>query len=88
MCHTPTNSPHCASPAIRYCRTPILLRGCRWRTWNRFFVKSLRRVLDQIRDEALREDADRFSCQTAQHCRRHMDFNKAVLAQVSGQRAT
>ena len=25
-----------------------------------FFVKSLRRVMDQIRDEALREDADRF----------------------------
>ena len=32
-----------------------------------FFVKSLRRVLDQIRDEALREDADRFSLQEAQH---------------------
>jgi len=45
-----------------------------------FFVKSLRRVMDQIRDEALREDADRFSRQEAQHYRRHMDFNKAVLA--------
>ena len=44
-----------------------------------FFVKSLRRVMDQIRDEALREDADRFSRQEAQHYRRHMDFNKAVL---------
>src|SRR5215831_20327172 len=39
-----------------------------------FFVKSLRRVMDQIRDEALREDADRFSRQEAQHYRRHMDF--------------
>jgi predicted metal-dependent hydrolase len=45
-----------------------------------FFVKSLRRVMDQIRDEALREDADRFSQQEAQHYRRHMDFNKAVFA--------
>ena len=45
-----------------------------------FFVKSLRRVMDQIRDEALREDADRFSRQEAQHYRRHMDFNKAVFA--------
>jgi uncharacterized protein len=44
-----------------------------------FFVKSLRRVTAQIRDEALREDADRFSRQEAQHYRRHMDFNKAVL---------
>lgn len=45
-----------------------------------FFVKSLRRVMDQIRDEALREDADRFSRQEAQHYRRHMDFNRAVFA--------
>ena len=45
-----------------------------------FFVKSLRRVTDQIRDEALREDAERFSQQEAQHYRRHMDFNRAVFA--------
>jgi len=45
-----------------------------------FFVKSLRRVMGQIRDEALREDADRFSRQEAQHYRRHMDFNQAVFA--------
>jgi uncharacterized protein len=45
-----------------------------------FFVKSLRRVMDQIRDEALRENVDRFSRQEAQHYRRHMDFNKAVFA--------
>ena len=45
-----------------------------------FFVKSLRRVTHQIRDDALREDADRFSQQEAQHYRRHMDFNKAVFA--------
>jgi predicted metal-dependent hydrolase len=45
-----------------------------------FFVKSLRRVKDQIRDEALREDVDRFSHQEAQHYQRHMDFNKAVFA--------
>lgn len=46
-----------------------------------FFVKSLRRVMDQIRDEALREGVDRFSRQEAQHYQRHIDFNKAVLAQ-------
>src|SRR5512137_1990601 len=46
-----------------------------------FFVKSLRRVMDQIRDEALREDVDRFARQEAQHYQRHIDFNKAVLAQ-------
>ena len=46
-----------------------------------FFVKSLRRVMDQIRDEALREDVDRFSRQEAQHYKRHIDFNKAVFAQ-------
>jgi hypothetical protein len=46
-----------------------------------FFVKSLRRVMDQIRDEALHEDVDRFSRQEAQHYQRHIDFNKVVLAQ-------
>jgi uncharacterized protein len=46
-----------------------------------FFVKSLRRVMDQIRDAALREEADRFSRQEAQHYRRHVDFNKTVFAQ-------
>jgi predicted metal-dependent hydrolase len=46
-----------------------------------FFVKSLRRVMDQIRDDALREDVDRFSRQEAQHYQRHIDFNKAVFAQ-------
>jgi predicted metal-dependent hydrolase len=45
------------------------------------FVKSVRRVMDRIRDEALREDADRFCRQEAQHYQRHADFNKAVLAQ-------
>jgi len=46
-----------------------------------FFVKSLRRVIDQIRDDALREDADRFCRQEAQHYQRHVDFNKTVLGQ-------
>lgn len=45
-----------------------------------FFVKSLRRVVDRIRDEALREDVDRFSRQEVQHYQRHIDFNKAILA--------
>ncbi len=45
-----------------------------------FAVKSFRRVLDRIRDEALREEVDRFSRQEAQHYQRHIDFNKVVLA--------
>lgn len=45
-----------------------------------FFVKSLRKVVDRIRDEKLREDVDRFSRQEAQHYQRHSDFNKIVLA--------
>jgi predicted metal-dependent hydrolase len=45
-----------------------------------FFVKSLRRVIDQVRDEALREEVDRFCRQEAQHYQRHTDFNKVVLA--------
>jgi len=45
-----------------------------------FFVKSLRRVIDRIRDEKLREDADRFCRQEAQHYQQHSDFNKVVLA--------
>jgi uncharacterized protein len=45
-----------------------------------FFVKSLRRVMDQIRDDALREEVDRFCRQEAQHYQRHADFNKIVLA--------
>lgn len=46
-----------------------------------FAVKSFRRVLDRVRDDALREDADRFGRQEAQHYQRHIDFNKLVLAQ-------
>lgn len=45
-----------------------------------FFVKSLRRVMERIRDDRLREDVDRFSRQEAQHYQRHADFNKVVLA--------
>ena len=45
-----------------------------------FAVKSFRRVLDQIRDDDLRERADRFYRQEAQHYQRHIDFNKVVLA--------
>jgi predicted metal-dependent hydrolase len=46
-----------------------------------FMVKSLRKVLERIRDEELRESVDRFCRQEAQHYQRHIDFNKAVLAQ-------
>lgn len=45
-----------------------------------FAVKSFRKVLGQVRDDKLREEADRFSRQEAQHYQRHIDFNKAVLA--------
>lgn len=46
-----------------------------------FVVKSLRKVLERIRDEELRENLDRFCRQEAQHYQRHVDFNKVVLAQ-------
>ena len=45
-----------------------------------FAVKSFRRVLDRIRDDALREAVDRFCRQEAQHYQRHIDFNKVVVA--------
>jgi predicted metal-dependent hydrolase len=45
-----------------------------------FIVKSLRRVMDRIRDDALREDVDRFCRQEAQHYQQHADFNKVVIA--------
>ena len=45
-----------------------------------FFVKSLRRIMDQIRDDELRENVTRFARQEAQHYQRHADFNKVVLA--------
>lgn len=44
-----------------------------------FLVKSMRRVLDQITDEALRENVDRFSRQEAQHYMQHERFNAAIL---------
>jgi predicted metal-dependent hydrolase len=45
-----------------------------------FLVKSMRKVFDQIGDDALREDVDRFCLQEAQHYQRHVDFNKVVIA--------
>lgn len=45
-----------------------------------FVVKATRKVLDQIRDDTLREDVDRFCRQEAQHYQRHIDFNKVVIA--------
>jgi len=46
-----------------------------------FIVKSMRRIMDDIRDEALKEDVDRFSRQEAQHYQQHERFNKALFAQ-------
>lgn len=46
-----------------------------------FFVKALRRVLDKIEDENLRENVDRFARQEAQHYQRHKEFNEVVFAQ-------
>ncbi len=45
-----------------------------------FVVKSMRKVMPQIRDEALREEVDRFCRQESQHYQQHADFNKLVLA--------
>ncbi|VAW51031.1 hypothetical protein MNBD_GAMMA05-2369 [hydrothermal vent metagenome] len=46
-----------------------------------FFVKSLRKVIDQIKDETLREQADRLWRQEAQHYQKHVEFNTLILAQ-------
>jgi predicted metal-dependent hydrolase len=45
-----------------------------------FIVKSMRRVLDQITDDELREEVDRFCRQEAQHYQQHERFNAAVVA--------
>ncbi len=44
-----------------------------------FLVKSMRKVLDRITDDALRESVDRFSRQEAQHYMQHERFNAAIL---------
>jgi predicted metal-dependent hydrolase len=44
-----------------------------------FLVKSMRRVLDRITDESLKENVDRFSRQEAQHYMQHERFNAAIL---------
>lgn len=46
-----------------------------------FIVKSVRRVLDRVKDPALREAADRFCRQEAQHYQQHERFNALVFAQ-------
>jgi uncharacterized protein len=45
-----------------------------------FIVKSLRQVLDQITDDELRDQVDRFCRQEAQHYQQHERFNEVVLA--------
>lgn len=45
-----------------------------------FVVKSVRKVMPQIRDEALKEEVDRFCRQESQHYQKHADFNKVVLS--------
>lgn len=44
-----------------------------------FIVKSVRRVLDRVTDPALREAADRFCRQEAQHYQQHERFNALVF---------
>jgi predicted metal-dependent hydrolase len=45
-----------------------------------FIVKSMRKVMPKIRDEALKEEVDRFCRQESQHYQKHADFNKLILA--------
>jgi len=66
------------SPALSYNHTAF---GLYVAHLEPFAVKSLRRVLDRVRDDALREEVDRFCRQEAQHYQRHADFNKVVFAQ-------
>ena len=44
-----------------------------------FIVKSMRRVMDAIKDPELKEDVDRFCRQEAQHYQQHERFNELVL---------
>lgn len=44
-----------------------------------FVVKSLRKVMPQIRDEGLKEEVDRLCRQESQHYQKHTDFNKLIL---------
>ena len=46
-----------------------------------FIVKSMRSVMDEIRDDDLRENVDRFSRQEAQHYQQHQRFNETLFAQ-------
>ena len=46
-----------------------------------FLVKSLQRVLHEVKDEKLHEEVDRFCKQEAQHYRQHQRFNEPILAQ-------
>ena len=46
-----------------------------------FIVKSMRRVLERVTDPALKEEAERFCRQEAQHYQQHERFNAVVLAQ-------
>jgi len=45
-----------------------------------FIVKSIRKVIDQIQDEELKDQADRFVRQETQHYQRHREFNKLVFS--------
>ena len=44
-----------------------------------FMVKSMRKVMHNIRDEGLKEEVNRFCRQESQHYQNHVDFNKLVL---------
>lgn len=46
-----------------------------------FLVKSLRRVLDRVTNDELRENVDRLCRQEAQHYMQHERFNAAILGQ-------
>ncbi|MBM4205895.1 MAG: metal-dependent hydrolase [Gammaproteobacteria bacterium] len=46
-----------------------------------FIVKSVRRVLDRINDPDLKEAADCFCRQEAQHYQQHERFNALIFAQ-------
>jgi len=46
-----------------------------------FIVKSMHRIMDDIKDDDLRENVDRFARQEAQHYQQHQRFNEALFAQ-------
>src|SRR6478752_6202225 len=52
--------------------------------FERYFIKAIRQVLPQIKDAAVRADAELFCQQEAQHSRQHLAHMKVLSAYYPG----